>query len=127
MLGGFPVPFPHDLMRVTTGYYTVMGGNKFISLPLTGMGVNTETPDNMLDVNGGDIDVNTPQKSYMIGDTTVLWYKGITSNIFVGARAGNNHAQNQNSENSYVGYKSGFSAAQDLQSFGIKLTTQTII
>jgi hypothetical protein len=49
-----------------------------------GIGNGFNNPNNLLDVNGGDIDINTAQKSYMIADSSVLWHKGSTSNIFVG-------------------------------------------
>jgi hypothetical protein len=125
----------HDLLRVSTRRYTIMGGKTIpVSwypfyaftnqvLPLTAMGVNTETPNNMLDVNGGDIDVNTPVRGYMIGDQYVLRHKGITSNILVGVDAGlsltggNNltfigsgAGQNVTGANDYtfVGYQAGF-------------------
>jgi hypothetical protein len=119
----WPVPPPlHDLLRVTTGYFTVMGGNKFVSTPLTGFGINTETPNNMLDVNNGDIDVNTATRGYMIGDQYVLRHKNLTDNIYVGVDAGlsitggphntfigNGAGQNVTTSNDYtfVGYRAG--------------------
>jgi hypothetical protein len=131
------VPGPvHDLMRVSTRRYTIMGGKTIpVSwypfyaftnqvLPLTAMGVNTETPNNMLDVNGGDIDVNTSSSGYMIGDQYVLRHKGLTDNILVGVDAGLNltggthltfvgNGAGQNVINAgnytFVGFNAGFS------------------
>lgn len=93
------IPGPvHDLLRVSTRRYTIMGGqvlsipwwpwSVWITQPLIAMGVNTETPNNILDVNGGDIDVNTSTRGYMIGDQYVLRHKGTASNILVGVNAG---------------------------------------
>jgi hypothetical protein len=98
-------PPTHDLLRVTTRYFTVMGGGKINSQPLFGMGVNTETPNNMLDVNNGDIDVNTPTSGYMIGDQYVLRHKSLTDNIFVGVDAG--LAFTTGSNNTFVGSGAG--------------------
>lgn len=119
----FAPPPVHDLLRVTTRYFTVMGGGKISSQPLWGMGVNTETPNNMLDVNGGDIDVNTATRGYMIGDQYVLRHKGATDHILVGVDAGlsligginltfvgSGAGQNVQSANdfTFVGYQAGF-------------------
>ena len=61
---------------------------------LFGIGLNF-TPNNKLDVDSGDIDVNQPVNCYMIGDSAVLHYRGDAtytvpkvSNIFVGVGAG---------------------------------------
>jgi hypothetical protein len=122
----FAPPPVHDLLRVTTRYFTVMGGGKFNSQPLWGMGVNTETPNNMLDVHGGDIDVNTATNGYMIGDQYVLRHKGATDHILVGVDAGlsltggnnitfvgNGAGQNVINAGNYtlVGYRAGFQNA----------------
>jgi hypothetical protein len=118
----FPPP-THDLLRVSTRYFTVMGGGQFNSQPLLGMGVNTETPNDMLDVNGGDIDVNPVARGYQIGDQYVLRHKGLTDNIFVGVDAGlsltggthltfvgNGAGQNVINAGNYtfVGYRAGY-------------------
>jgi len=52
-----------------------------------GIGTSYTAPNNLLDINGGDIDVNTAQRSYMIADQQVLWHKGGNSNLFVGVGA----------------------------------------
>lgn len=104
-LGGVSVPLPpHDLMRVTTSIFTVMGGTKFTTLPLSFMGVNTETPTHMLDVNDGDINVITANRGYMIGGNYVLWHKGNISNIFVGVGAG---FLSSGSNNTFMGKDAG--------------------
>ena len=118
------IPPPvHDLLRVTTRYFTVMGGGKFTPQPLWGMGVNTETPNNMLDVQNGDIDVNAPAFGYMIGDQYVVRHKGVISNILVGVNAGLNLTGGSNltfigngagenvagaSNFTFVGYRAGY-------------------
>jgi hypothetical protein len=73
-----------------------------------GIGNGFNNPNNLLDVNGGDIDINTAQKSYMIADSSVLWHKGSTSNIFVGTGAGQNHSFNLHTYNTLVGKNAGF-------------------
>ena len=40
-----------------------------------GIGTGHTTPDNLLDVLGGDIDLETATRSYMIRDSSVLWHK----------------------------------------------------
>jgi len=116
-------PPVHDLLRVSTRYFTVMGGGIFNSQPLWGMGVNTETPNNMLDVENGDIDVNAPAFGYMIADQHVLRHKGVISNILVGVNAGLNLTGGSNltfvgngaGENvtgagnyTFIGYRAGY-------------------
>lgn len=65
---------------------------------------NTFAPAHLLDVSGGDINVNTTTKGYMIGGNYVLWHHGNTSNIFVGVGAGNTNAMIRST---YVGYDAG--------------------
>jgi len=87
-----------------------------------GIGDNFTNPNNLLDVNGGDIDVNTPNRGYMIGDNYVLRHNAIISNIYVGVNAGNgistafnntfvgNLAGNNNTtgiDNTFVGFNAG--------------------
>lgn len=102
---------------------------KMVIMPNGNTGIGSGgfiNPNNRLDVDAGDIDVNTRQRSYMIGDTSVLWHKGGTTNIFVGVGAGslipvgaqgaltcvgNNSGYNSNGTSTndvYVGYGSGF-------------------
>jgi len=90
------------------------------------VGIFNASPNNMLDVNNGDIDVNTSTFGYMIGDQHVLRHKGFTDNILVGVDAGlsftasgtnkftfvgNGAGQNVTGGNDYtfVGYRAGFS------------------
>lgn len=111
------IPPPvHDLLRVNTRYFTVMGGGKISSQPLWGMGVNTETPNNMLDVNGGDIDVNTAARGYMIADQYVLYHKGNITNLYAGVNAGLNNAAGN--DNTVIGYNS----ASITNNLGVKNT-----
>lgn len=48
---GYPIPFPQDLVSVSTGYFIVMGGGKKNISALTAMGINTQTPQSMLHIN----------------------------------------------------------------------------
>jgi hypothetical protein len=88
-----------------------------------GIGTGFSNPNNLLDVNGGDIDVNTSNRSYMIADQSILWHKGIITDIFVGVGAnglpgsggsqntvmGNNAGfNNVGINNVYLGYRAGF-------------------
>jgi hypothetical protein len=99
-----------DLIASTSGTAAIMGGSgSCISIPaLTALGVNMTNPAYMLDVNGGDIDVNTTSKGYMIGGQYVLWLTAPTNyNTWVGY-SGNASGAGQNS--TYVGYQAGFSS-----------------
>jgi len=53
------------------------------------VGIGTAfSPGHLLDVNGGDINVNSANNGYMINSQTVLWNNGIPSSIFAGVFAG---------------------------------------
>jgi trimeric autotransporter adhesin len=80
----------------------ILGSNGFV-------GIGTPTPNNLLDVDGGDIDVNTNTKSYMIGDRQVLWHKGNTTNLFVGVGAG--IGLTSGNSNTFMGNNAGGSIA----------------
>jgi hypothetical protein len=71
-----------------------------------GVGTNFTNPNNLLDVDGGDIDVNTPSNGYMIGDNYVLWNKSMINDIFVGVGAGTNTPAGA-LNNTFVGFRSG--------------------
>ncbi|MBI4931712.1 MAG: tail fiber domain-containing protein [Bacteroidetes bacterium] len=47
----FTTPILQDLLSVSTGYFTVMGGGKKNITPLIGMGINTQTPKAILHIN----------------------------------------------------------------------------
>jgi len=105
------LPAPsHDRVRVSTQIYTVMGGTivgtNWFPAPLKYMGVNTETPVNMLDVFNGDIDVFSPTNNvgYKLGNQYVLRHKGNVSNIFVGVNAALNASTLSGKNNTIVGY-----------------------
>lgn len=102
-----------DLLSVSTGYFTILGGGKKFEAPLLGVGVNTITPNDMLDVEGGDIDVNTGTRGYKIGNNYVLWHKGEIKNIYVGVGAGANASSG--TENTYVGNNAGENHAAGLR------------
>ena len=76
----------------------ILGTNGFV-------GIGTPTPNNLLDVDGGDIDVNTSTRSYMIADKPVLWHKGNVTNILVGVGAG--LALGSGNANTFVGNNAG--------------------
>ncbi len=78
-----------------------------------GIGLAHISPNDLLDVSGGDIDVATSTSSYKLGDLPVLWHKGSTENIFVGVGAGS-AAGNLASENTYVGRDAGFNGTGTL-------------
>ncbi|MBS1651587.1 MAG: tail fiber domain-containing protein, partial [Bacteroidetes bacterium] len=98
-----------DHLRVTTGYFTITGGNKFFPTAMFGLGINTQTPTQMLDVNGGNINLKTPTFSYMINNQQFLWHKGGSTNVFLGVGAANNHAFLSSVGNIFIGNNSGFS------------------
>ncbi|HAD33633.1 MAG TPA: hypothetical protein DCF44_03920 [Chitinophagaceae bacterium] len=117
-----PIPFTlehrgnhHIRFRIgpfapNTSRMVIRGTNAGPFQGFVGIGQNFLTPNNLLDVDGGDIDINTPVRSYMIADRSVLWHKGDATNIFVGVQAGNNHAFNNQGENTFLGYSAGFSS-----------------
>ena len=58
------------------------------------VGVNVPAPNDALDVGlgtstTGDIDVNLNTGAYQISDSSILWHKGNSTNLFVGIEAGN--------------------------------------
>jgi len=66
----------------------------------------TFTPSHLLDVSGGDINVNTTARGYMIGGNYVLWHNGTASDIFVGVGAAG-LAPFGIIRSTYVGYNAG--------------------
>ncbi len=70
-----------------------------------GIGTGFTTPLDLLDVKGGDIDVNTTTFGYKIADQYVVWHKGNPVNIFVGVLAGNANVGGQ--RNTFVGWSAG--------------------
>ncbi|MBS1651335.1 MAG: tail fiber domain-containing protein, partial [Bacteroidetes bacterium] len=99
-----------DHLRVTTGYFTITGGNKFFPTAMFGLGINTQTPTQMLDVNGGNINLKTPTYSYMINNQQFLWHKGGSTNVFLGVGAGNNFPTGVSNSNTFLGANSGFNS-----------------
>lgn len=87
---------------------TILGTASGPNQGFVGIGANYATPNNLLDVNGGDIDVNTATRSYMLNNQSILWHKGSNTNLFVGVQAGQAHPLNSLAENTFVGYRSGF-------------------
>jgi len=84
---------------------TILGSNGFVGIGIT-------TPNQRLDVSGGNINLNTITRSYMIGNLPVLWHKGNSTNIFVGVNAG--LALTSGSQNTFVGNRaSGMSTMAD--------------
>ncbi|MCX6250966.1 MAG: tail fiber domain-containing protein [Bacteroidetes bacterium] len=82
---------------------TIRSNNGFV-----GIGLNFTTPNNLLDVRGGDIDVLTANRGYMINNKYVLWHNNIARDIFVGEGAGSS-ASPGNVDNTLIGYNAGFS------------------
>ncbi len=75
-----------------------------------GIGANYLTPINLLDVNGGNINVQTITNSYKLNNRDILWHKGDITSLFVGVEAGQNHAPLVPSQNTFLGYQAGFSS-----------------
>ena len=86
------------------------------------VGIGTATPGKLLQVVGGDIDVNSNANAYMLGGFTVLWYNNNADNIFVGRGAGGSTTGSYNTcvgtvsgynnttgiANTFIGYNAGF-------------------
>lgn len=53
------------------------------------VGIGNFTPAYKLDVDAGDINLNTSSKAYRIGGDRILWHGGTINDIFVGVGAGN--------------------------------------
>lgn len=70
------------------------------------VGIGTTTPSEYLQVTGGNIDLNTPTKSYMIGSQKFLWNNGNSSNIYGGINSGNAGGF-ATSDNTFIGYLTG--------------------
>lgn len=72
-----------------------------------GIGAGFITPNQLLTVNGGNINVNTATNGYMIGNVMTMWrgQNGIISNIFVGANAG--AANTVGANNTFIGNNAG--------------------
>jgi len=70
-----------------------------------GIGNNFSTPNFLLDVNGGDINVKTNTNAYRLGDSIVLQHKGAINNLYVGVGAGQIATGNLNA---FFGYNAGY-------------------
>ncbi len=78
------------------------------TFPATGnVGIGNLTPGSLLEVKGGNIDVNTTTQSYMINGKSILWHKGNTANICVGILAGFTQSNNPG-YNTFVGDSCGY-------------------
>lgn len=72
------------------------------------VGIATSIPGFRLDVNDGDINVNTSRYGYRINDSYVLWHNDKSGSIYVGG-AGSSSASGTN--NTLTGYLAGASAS----------------
>jgi hypothetical protein len=95
----------------TNGPSAIVSNIKMVITPTGLVGIGSGgfvSPNNRLDVDAGDIDINTPQNSYMIGDSSVLHHKGAGSNLFMGVGAGQNHLVSNYVYNILIGHNTGF-------------------
>ncbi len=69
------------------------------------VGIGTSSPNQLLTVTGGNINVQTPNRAYMIGNSRILWHNNITSSIFVGVGTGTSGLNN-----TFVGFNAGNNA-----------------
>lgn len=66
--GNFPINFQtNGIQRMT-----IRNGTGFV-----GIGLGFAAPNFLLDVNGGDINVNSANRGYRIASSYVLWHNGI--------------------------------------------------
>ncbi len=90
----------------TNGGTTYPWANQRMTILNTGnVGIGTSGPSELLQVLGGNIDVNTSTNSYMIHQDPVLWHNGNVTNIFVGVDAGSGGG---GSSNTLVGNAAGY-------------------
>ena len=68
-----------------------INSNQYMSLTTGGLlGIGTTfTPTYKLDVDNGDINLNTSTKAFRIGGNVILWHNNHPEDIFVGVDAGN--------------------------------------
>ncbi len=79
-------------MTITVSCLVPSNANSQNIFPAPGpgnVGIGTLTPVNLLEVVGGDINVSTSSRAYLIAGQRILWHDGNTNNIFVGVNAGN--------------------------------------
>ncbi|MBP9790407.1 MAG: hypothetical protein KBD57_07695 [Bacteroidia bacterium] len=106
---------PGDFLGSSNGVDVVIKANnvqKAVLLQANGfLGVGSIfNPNFKLDIDAGDINLNTLTNAYRIGDGStgnsfkVLWHNGIVSNIYVGVGAGNTNAT---AYNTFVGDSTG--------------------
>ena len=75
---------------------------------LVGIGSGFTTPNFLLDVDGGDIDVNTIINAYRLNKRPFLWHDGDTTSLFIGDGAGNgSNAPPFYLHNVYIGNSAG--------------------
>lgn len=90
-----------------TQYMTILGNTNpgFVGIGLT-------APAHLLDVNGGDININSPSKGLKLNSNYFLWHNNNPSNLMVGVNAGNSTAF---ANCTYVGYGAGNSSNSSSQ------------
>jgi hypothetical protein len=96
-----------DLRTNATERMLIQNNNGFV-----GIGTNYFTPNNLLDVNRGDINVVTAPRGYRLNNNYILRHKGNVNDVFIGVNAGLNIlpiAQN----NFIAGYNSGANGASN--------------
>lgn len=86
-----------------TQYMTILGNTNpgFVGIGLT-------SPNYLLDISGGDININSAAKGLRLNSQYILWHNNNTSNLMVGVNAGNSSSF---ANCTYVGYGAGSSSA----------------
>jgi len=79
------------------------------------VGIGTTAPSQLLQVVGGNVDVNTATNSYMIGGNPVLWHNGDNTSIFAGVSAGASSPASGTLYNTLVGAGAGASLSSSQQ------------
>jgi hypothetical protein len=94
-------------------FHTNNSVNPRMRIASTGeVGIGTTTPAFLLDVNGGDINVNTIANGYMINSNYVMRHEtGFTSSLNVGVSAGSLTGLGNNI---YAGYFTGVGASSGI-------------
>ncbi|MBL7765244.1 MAG: tail fiber domain-containing protein [Chitinophagaceae bacterium] len=104
----------NNVTKVTAVGTAICQTNITDLFPLGNVGINNTAPNDALDVNigggtAGNLDLNNPTSRYEINDSSILWHKGNSTNLYVGILAGDATGPGfgNGDSNTVVGYQAG--------------------